>query len=157
MKRILVAVAAGALAMFLLDPDLGARRRRNAVRAFDSNRGSIVEAKKASRRATRNAARTVGQVRRDLSGASSAPSAGSWVLALTGMAAAAAGAAAVTYLFDTDRGAQRRVDLGNAVRQRQDQLARQGANAAGVAMAAARQTVAPHEEVRAGSVDGEVV
>lgn len=141
MKRILVALAAGALGMFLLDPDLGDRRRRQAVAAFDPNRGSIKEARKASGRATRHAAKTVGRVRRDLSGSSSGPSAGSWAFALTGMAAAAAAGAAVAYLFDTDRGAQRRVDLGNTLRQKQDQLARQGASAANGAVAAARQKV----------------
>jgi hypothetical protein len=144
-KRILVSIAAGALGMFLLDPDAGDRRRRRALGAFDPNRGSIKEARKASRRATRQAAKTVGLVRRDLSGNPSGPSAGSWVLALTGVAAAAAAGAALTYLFDTDRGAQRRVDLGNTLRQKQDQLARQGANAANAAngaAAAAREKVA---------------
>jgi gas vesicle protein len=140
MRPAVIAAVLGGLAMFLLDPDAGRRRRRDLARVLGEAREPLQQAGKSSRRAARDAqkasrqaAKTVGQWRQDASGRSAGPSATAWVLVLAGIAAAAATGVAIAYAFDRERGAQRRGRLRQAAQDMQDQVRQQSAEAAALA------------------------
>jgi gas vesicle protein len=140
MRPAFIAAVLGGLAMFLLDPDAGRRRRRDLVRVLGEAQQPLQQAGKSSRRAARDArkasrqaAKTVGEWRRDASGRAAGPPATAWILVLAGIATAAAAGVAAAYAFDPQRGARRRRRLGQAAQHARDQVRQQGAGAAELA------------------------
>lgn len=116
----------GALAMFLLDPDVGARRRGDLVRVIDEGRAGLEETGRKSRRA----AKSMRGLRRDLVGG---PSRAPWILALGGVGAAAALGAIVAYALDPNRGAERRKRARAALEDAQEKVGQQASEAVAAA------------------------
>lgn len=140
MVRALIAAVLGGVAVFLFDPDLGTRRRKGLAKLAGQGRESLEQAGKRSRRAateakkaSRRGAKTIGQLKRDVSGEPSGPSAGTWVLLGGGILAAGAIGAGIAYAMDPDRGAARREQLRQKALDTRNQLQQQGAQAADAA------------------------